>query len=113
MKHVLYFLVMSWSFVTISRVLPGFHVRDWGAALIAALVLGAANTVLKPVLLVLTLPLTILTVGFFLLVLNALMLWITDLLVPGFSVHGFLPLFFGSLLLAVVGMVWKSIAKED
>jgi putative membrane protein len=112
-KHVLYFLVMACAFVTLSRVLPGFHVDGWGPALLASLVLGLANAVVKPVLFVLTLPLTIVTLGFFLLVLNALMLWLTDVLVPGFSVRGFIPLLLGSLLLAVVGMAWKAIVKED
>jgi putative membrane protein len=112
-KHVLYFLVMSWAFVTISRVLPGFQVNGWGPAIIAAIVLGVANTLIKPVLFVLTLPLTIVTLGFFLLVLNALMVWFTALVVPGFAVHGFGTLLLSSLLLAIVGMVWKAIAKED
>lgn len=113
MKHVLYFLVMSWAFVALSRVLPGFHVDGWGPAIMAALVLGVANTIVKPALFLLTLPLTIVTLGFFLLILNALMLWLTDLLVPGFSVRGFGSLLLGSLLLALVGMVWKAIVKED
>lgn len=113
MKHVLYFLVMSWAFVSLSRVLPGFHVDGWGPAIVAALVLGFANAIVKPILFVLTLPLTIVTLGLFLLVLNALMLWLTDIVVPGFSVRGFGPLLLGSLLLALVGMVWKAIVKED
>jgi putative membrane protein len=112
-KHVLYFLVMSWAFVSLSRVLPGFHVDGWGPAILAAVVLGIANTIVKPVLFVLTLPLTIVTLGVFLLILNALMLWLTDLLVPGFSVRGFGSLLLGSLLLALVGMVWKAIVKEE
>jgi putative membrane protein len=112
-KHVLFFLVMSWAFVGLSRILPGFHVDGWGPALLAALVLGVANTLLKPVLFILTLPLTILTLGFFLLILNALMLWFTDLVVPGFRVSGFGSLLVGSLLLALVGMAWKAIVRED
>ena len=113
MRHVLYFLVMACAFVTLSQVLPGVEVDGWGPALFASLVLGFANAVIKPVLLLLTLPLTILTLGLFLLVLNALMLWLTDVVVPGFDVHGFGPLLLGSLLLALVGMVWKAIVKED
>lgn len=113
MKHVLYFLVMSWAFVALSRALPGFDVAGWGPAILAALVLGFANAIVKPVLFVLTLPLTIVTFGVFLLVLNALMLWLTATVVPGFRVHGVGPLLLGSLLLAIVGMVWKSIVKED
>lgn len=113
MKHVLYFFVMSCAFVSLSRALPGFHVDGWGPAILAALVLGLANAIVKPVLFVLTLPLTIVTLGFFLLVLNALMLWLTDVVVPGFSVRGIGSLLLGSLLLAIVGMVWKAIVRED
>jgi putative membrane protein len=113
MKHVLYFLVMAGVFVILSRVLPGFHVDGWGPALLAAIVLALANTIIKPVLFLLTLPITVLTLGFFLLILNALMLWLTDVLVPGFSVRGWGSLLIGSLLLAVAGMLWKAIAPED
>jgi putative membrane protein len=112
-KHILYFLVMGWAFIALSRALPGFHVDGWGPAILAAIVLALANTLIKPILFVLTLPLTILTLGFFLLVLNALMLWLTDVLVPGFRVQGFGTLLIGSLLLALVGMVWKAIAREE
>jgi putative membrane protein len=111
-KHVLYFLVMACAFVSLSQVLPGFHVSGWGPALLAAVVLAIANAVIRPVLLVLTLPLTIVTLGLFLLILNALMLWLTDLIVPGFTVRGALPLMLGSLLLALVGVVWKAIARD-
>ncbi len=113
MKHVLYFLVMACAFMSLSHVIPGFFVSGWGPAILAALVLGLANTVIKPVLFLLTLPLTIVTLGFFLLILNAVMLWLTDLVVPGFHVRGFGALLLGSLLLAIVGMVWKAIVRED
>jgi putative membrane protein len=67
---------------------------------------------LKPILFVLTLPFTILTLGLFLLVLNALMLWVTALIVPGFRVHGFVTLLLASMILSVVGMIWKAATKR-
>lgn len=113
LRHLLYFAVMAWTFVAMSWWLPGFHVTGWFPAIVAAVVLAGLNTLLKPPLFVLTLPLTIATLGFFLLVLNALMLWLTALLVPGFDVRGLVPLLLGSLLLAAVGVLWKALSRAD
>ncbi len=111
MGLVLYFVVIAGAMVALSRVLPGFHVDGWGPALVAAVVLGLVNVLVKPILFVLTLPFRILTLGLFLLVLNAICLWLTALLVPGFEVHGAGTTLLASLLLAVVGMVWKAVAS--
>jgi putative membrane protein len=112
MGFVLYFLVIAAAMMGLSRLLPGFQVDGWVPALLASVVLGAANAILKPILFVLTLPFTILTLGLFLLVLNALMLWITALIVPGFAVHGILPTFEASIVLSVVGMIWKAMTRK-
>ncbi len=112
MSFILYFVVIAATMIALSHYLPGFHVDGWTPALLGALVLGAANTILKPILFVLTLPFTILTLGLFLLVLNALMVWITALIVPGFAVDGIMPTFIASLVLSVVGMVWKATTKK-
>ena len=69
---------------------PGVQVQDWKAALIAALVLGLVNTLIKPILVLLTLPVTMLTLGLFLLVINALLFWGVAQLVEGFQVSRFL-----------------------
>jgi len=108
MTTLLYFLVMAAVMLGLSRVLPGFVVTGWGPALIAAVVLALVNAILKPILFVLTLPLTIVTLGLFLVVLNMIMLWVTSALVPGFDVHGIASTLIASLVLAVVGMIWKS-----
>src|SRR6266850_6330824 len=104
MGFVLYFVVIAAAMLGLSRVLPGFEVNGWGPAILASLCLGAVNAILKPILFVLTLPFTIITLGLFLLVLNALMLWLTALIVPGFSVHGFLNTLLASLILSIVGL---------
>jgi putative membrane protein len=111
MSFLLYFVVMAAAMLGLSRVLPGFRVDGWGPALIGAVVLALVNTLVKPVLFVLTLPFTILTLGLFLFVLNALMLWITALLVPGFRVTGILTTLLASIVLALVGMVWKAATR--
>ena len=112
MNFILYFVVIAATMMALSHYLPGFQVDGWMPALWAAVVLGAANTILKPILFVLTLPFTILTLGLFLLVLNALMLWITALIVPGFELQGFMPTFIASLILSCVGMIWKAVTKK-
>ncbi len=114
LKHLLYFVVMAAAMMglSMSGVLPGFRVDGWQAALIGAVVLALANTLLKPVLFVLTLPVTILTLGLFLFVLNALMVGITAWLVPGLHVDGLLTALVASLILSFVGMVWKMVAGD-
>jgi putative membrane protein len=114
---VLYFVVMTCAMLLLSHVLPGFHVAGWVPALIGSVVLAAINVVLKPILFVLTLPFTIITLGLFLFVLNAFCLWLAQRLVPGFEIDGFLTTLLASIILAVVGMIWKGasqgIAKRE
>ncbi len=114
MRHLLYFVVMAAAMLALSMsgVLPGFTVDGWAPALIGAVVLALANTILKPILFVLTLPFTILTLGLFLLVLNACMLWLTGRVVPGMHVHGALSTLVASMVLSVVGMIWKAVSKD-
>jgi putative membrane protein len=92
---------------------PGFFVRGFVAALIAALVIGLVNATLGLFLKIITLPLTLLTLGIFWLVINALMLMLASrLLAPNFVVTGFLPAFIGAIALSLVNMVLKSVARE-
>jgi len=111
MKTVVYFLVMAAAMLCISKLLPGFELDGWGAAIIAAIVLALANTIVKPILFVLTLPFTIVTLGLFLFVLNAFMVWMTSALVKGFHVRGFGTALLASLLLSLVGMLWKAFTR--
>jgi putative membrane protein len=106
---ILYFVVIAATMLGLARLLPGFQVDGWVPALIGALVLALINAIVKPVLFVLTLPFTIVTLGLFLLVLNAFCLWLAQRLVPGFEIHGFLTTLVASLALALVGMLWKAI----
>ena len=112
MSTVLYFVVMTAAFMGLSQTLPGFRVSGWVPALFGAVILAAVNTIVKPVLFVLTLPFTILTLGLFLLVLNAVMLQITAWIVPGVSVDTWGTALVGAIILSAVSMVWKWIARE-
>jgi putative membrane protein len=112
MGVLLYFVLVGGAMLLLSRYLPGFHVADWQAALWAAFWLALFNTLLKPVLFVLTLPLTILTLGLFLIVLNALMLWLTAAFVRGFDIPGgIVPTVVASIVLSLVGVLWKAMAR--
>ena len=112
MELLLYFLVMAAAMLGISRIVPGFNVSGWGPAILGAVVLALMNVLVKPILFVLTLPFTILTLGLFLLILNAIVLWLTARVVPGFQIAGFVPAFIASLLLSIVGMLWKAATKS-
>jgi len=102
-------LIITWllsaaSLLIVAHLIPGFSVSSFGSALIGAIVIGFVNMSLGFILKVITLPLTIITFGLFLLVINALMLQLAAAFVPGFSVQGFLPAFFGAIVLAVINM---------
>jgi putative membrane protein len=91
--------------LVVSRVVPGFEVDGLRSALIAAFVIGLVNATLGLFLKIVTFPLSLLTLGLFLLVINAMMLLFASHFVSGFIVHGFAPAFWGALLLSLLGMV--------
>jgi len=113
MNTILYFVVMAAAFMGLPYVLKGVHVDGWGPAFVSAFILAAANTIVKPILFILTLPFTLITLGLFLLVLNALMLAFTDWIVPGLHIDSFGTTFLAALLLSLVGMIWKGATKQE
>ena len=94
-------------------VLPGMEVSGGMALLAAGLVLALINAVVRPILLLLTLPITLVTLGLFLLVLNAFCLWLTSELVKGFEVHGFWPAVFGALFVSVVSWLVNGFLSDQ
>jgi putative membrane protein len=91
--------------------LAGISVVSLTSLIVAALVIGLINAVIRPVLLVLTIPITVLTLGLFLLVLNALLFWLAAALVPGFVVAGFLWALLGALVMSVIGFALSFLIK--
>jgi putative membrane protein len=89
----------------VAKVVRGVQVEGFGSALIGALVLGVVNAIVRPIMVFLTLPLTLVTFGLFLFVVNALMLWLMAALVPGVRIQGFGPALLGSLLLTILNLV--------
>lgn len=106
---LVHWLLSALGLLIVAHVVPGFRVAGFGSALLAALVIGFVNATVGLALKLLTLPLTILTFGFFLLVINALMLQLASAFVPGFSIAGFGSALIGAIVLALVGVVLRSL----
>lgn len=85
-----------------AQLVSGFVITGVTPLILAALVLGLVNAIVRPILLILTLPLTLVTLGLFLFVLNAFCIWLTSRLVPGFEVHTFLAAVLGALVISIV-----------
>ena len=103
MRFIFRLLINVVAILIIAHIAPGLiRVDGFLAALIAAVVLGIVNTIIRPILVILTFPLTLLTFGLFLLVINALMLWLVSALLSGFHVNGFWGALFGSILISIV-----------
>ncbi|MGA3315709.1 MAG: phage holin family protein [Candidatus Korobacteraceae bacterium] len=113
MRLLLNWLLSAISLLIVSKVVPGFYVHGFAAALIAAVVIGLVNATLGFFLKLITLPLTLVTLGIFWWVINALMLmFASSLLTPAFVVRGFWPAFWGAIVLALINMVLKSLARK-
>jgi putative membrane protein len=100
-------LLSAVSLVIVAHVIRGFQISGFGAALIAAIVIGFVNGTIGFFLKIITFPLSILTLGIFWLIINALMLKVAAALVPGFRIEGFLPAFFGAIVLSLVNMLLR------
>ncbi|GAB6877581.1 phage holin family protein [Thermaerobacter litoralis] len=105
MSLLIRWLISAGSILLVAWLLEGIDVSGPGAALVAALVLGLVNAVIRPVVLFLTMPIGCLTLGLFTFVVNALMFWLVGAVVDGFEVEGFVPALIGSLLVSVVSTV--------
>ena len=88
-----------------ASLIPGISLHGLGYTLLAAVVLGIINAVVRPMLIFLTLPITLLTLGLFIFVLNAFCLWLTSRLVPGVEIHGFAAAFLGALVVSAVSWI--------
>lgn len=102
MTLLLVWILNAVALLVVAYILPGIHVASFGSALIAALVLGLLNTIVKPILTILTLPITIVTLGLFLLVLNALVFWFAGSVLKGFQVEGFWWAMIGAIVYSLV-----------
>ena len=104
-------LLSALALVLTSKIVPGITFDNITALLIAAIVLGLVNAIVRPILVFFTLPLTFLTLGLFLLVVNAITFGLAAWLVPGFSVNGFVPALIGSIVMAILSFVFSMFIK--
>ena len=111
-------LLARWLLLTIaivfsSKMIEGIHVSGLVSALAAAAILGVLNTFLRPVLILLTLPITVITLGLFILVLNAMMLEMASFFVYGFTVEGFGAAFWGTIVISLINWIFSALLKQD
>jgi putative membrane protein len=113
MSLLLRWVLNTLALLLVANVVPNFSYRSWVTLAIAAAVLGLLNAIVRPILWFITLPITVLTLGLFLLVLNAIMLELTAWLVPGFDIHGFGWACVGALVLSVISLVTDRIGRRE
>ena len=109
MHVLLVWIINALALLIITHLVPSIQIRGFGTALIVALVLGLINATLRWLLILLTLPVTIVTLGLFIFVINALMFWLAAALLKGFEVNGFWSALFGSVLYSVVSWILSAL----
>lgn len=109
MEILIKWVLYAGALLLIAWIVPGITIAGLNTALLAAVVIGLINVVIKPILILLTLPINILTLGLFTLVINALMFLLASKLVPGFQIIGFWSAFIGALILSILSVVISGI----
>ncbi|MGE5041949.1 MAG: phage holin family protein [Candidatus Levyibacteriota bacterium] len=109
MRLVAYLIINSLAVYIASLLIPGVHITNLLTTLIVAIVLGILNSILKPILVFLTLPITVVTLGLFIFVINALMVLLASYLIPGFKVDGFISALLVSIVISLVSWFLNSL----
>ena len=113
MSYIIFrWVINALALLVVANVVPGFEIATVYNALIAALILGLVNALVRPLFFVLTLPVTILTLGLFTFVINALMLWLASTIVEGFVISGFVPALLAALILWVISLLTNWLLKQ-
>ena len=113
LRLIAVWLVNAVALIAVAYLLPGISVSSFVTALIAALVLGLVNAVIRPVLLLLTLPVPVVTLGVFIFILNGLLFWMVGSFVEGFTVAGFWSAFFGAIVFSLVSWLLSALVLPD
>src|SRR5713226_8996181 len=113
MGFILRIIVYTLALLLAANVVPGIRLDGLTSALVAGMLLGLINAIVRPILVVLTFPITLLTLGLFLLVLNAFCLWLVSVFISGFHVAGFWPAFWGALLVSVVSWILTALISDS
>jgi putative membrane protein len=109
MRILLVWLINALALIAVAYLVPSIHVSSFTSALVAALILGLVNAVIRPVLVLLTLPVTVVTLGLWILVINALLFWFVGSFVRGFVVEGFWAGLIGSILFSIVSWLLSAL----
>lgn len=112
LRVLLVWLINTVALIAVAYLMPSISVSSFGAALVAALVLGLINAVVRPVLVLLTLPVTILTLGLFIFVLNGLLFWAVGTWLEGFNVGGFWAGVLGAILFSIVSWLLSALVQS-
>lgn len=112
MTIILRWVLNALALLAAAMIIPGFHVESLYSALIAALVLGLVNALVRPIILILTLPITIITLGLFVFVVNAGMLWFVSTMVKGITIEGFWTAVLAAIFLWAVGVLTNWFIKR-
>ncbi|MDB5237448.1 MAG: rane protein of unknown function [Parcubacteria group bacterium] len=112
MKLLIHWIISTIAILIAAYLIPGVHVTTLVAALVLAVVLGIINTFFKPIILLITLPINIVTLGLFSLVINALLIMLAGIIVPGFTVDGFWWALLFSLVLSLVNAAFNAMSKS-
>lgn len=113
MRILLVWLVNTLALIAVAYLMPSITIASFWSALFAALILGLVNAFVRPVLILLTLPATILTLGLFIFVLNGLLFWLVGSFLQGFVVQGFWAGFFGAILFSIVSWLLSALVLRD
>jgi putative membrane protein len=113
MRLVLVWLINTVSLIAVAYLMPSISVSSLASALVAALVLGLVNTIIRPILVLLTLPVTIVTLGLFIFVINGLLFWFVGSFIEGFVVAGFWPGVFGAIVYSVISWLLSSLVLSS
>jgi putative membrane protein len=113
MRFLVRLILNTIAIVVAAYLVPGLYVSGPGAALLAGLILGFVNAIVRPILILLTLPATLLTLGLFIFVLNAVCLALTAAVVPGFDIASFGGAFLGALVVSIVSWVLNALMTTD
>lgn len=111
-RFLLTWLITAVALMITANLVPGFLVKSFVAALVAAVILGLVNAIIRPILVILTLPITIVTLGLFMFVINALTIWLAGNITSGFIVTGFVPALVGSIVLTIVASVLNFVVER-
>jgi len=111
MNLLLNWLLSTVALLLVTWIVPGFEISSFWSALLAAVVVGIINATIGFILKILTFPLTIVTIGLFWFVINALMLKLAAGIVPGFRINGFLPAFLGAIVLSIINLLFRITRK--